>query len=59
MFQDAVYGEITADIIYLNNTMFVYSIAVVFSNESISNYCAVLLVNNMGKLIATTKFINR
>ena len=50
--------EIAADIFHLNNVVFAYSVAVVFSNDS-SDSCAVLLANNLGNLIATTKFVNR
>ena len=56
---DAIYGEIRADIVHLNKTVFVYSIAPVFNNSSTSDSCAVLLINNLGKLMATTNFINR
>ena len=53
------YGEITANIVHLNSTVFAYSIAVVFNNDSYSSACAVLFVDRMRNLIATTKFINR
>ena len=58
-FSHSTYGEITADIINLNNTVFAYSAAVVFSNDSSSNSCAVLFADSSGYLIATSKFINR
>ena len=50
---------VTADIINLDNTVFTYSAAVVFSNESSSNSCAVLFTTNYGYLLATTTFIMR
>ena len=53
------YGTITADVIHLNNSVFAYSVAVVFSNDSSSYSCAVLFINSFGYLIATTKFVNR
>ena len=54
-----IYGEVTANIVTLNNTLFAYSTAVLFSNDSSSNHCAVLFVNNMGNVTAVTRFINR
>ena len=59
VFTDSTYGEILTDIFYLTNTIFAYSIAVTFNNDSVSNDCAVLLLNDMGELLGTTKFINR
>ena len=53
------YGEITANMVYLNSTIFSYSIAAAFDNETSSNLCALLFVDNHGNLVATTKFINR
>ena len=53
------YGNITADIVHLNNTIFAYSVAVVFSDDSLSDSCAVLFINSLGCLIATTKFTDR
>ena len=58
-FTDLNYGTIIANIVHLNNTVFTYSIAVLFSNDSTSSACAVLFVDVMGNLIATTKFISR
>ena len=58
-FMDTTYGKITADIVHLNKTIFAYSIAPVFNNSSTSDSCTLLLVNNLGKLIAITKFMNR
>ena len=52
------YGEVTANIVTLDNTTFAYSTAVLFSNDSSSNCCAVLFVNNMGNVTAVTRFIN-
>ena len=59
VFSHSTYGEVTADIIHLHNTVFAYSAAVVFSNDSSSDFCAVLFTNNFGYLVATTKFIDR
>ena len=53
------YGIITAHVVHLNNSIFAYSVAVVFSNDSLSDSCAVLFINSFGYLIATTKFVNR
>ena len=53
------YGEITANIVYLNSTIFSYSIAAAFDNETSSNLCALLFVDNDGNLVATTRFIKR
>ena len=58
-FSHSTYGAITADIIQLNSTVFAYSAAVVFSNDSSSDSCAVLFVNNFGNFTGTTKFIDR
>ena len=58
-FSHSTYGAITADIIHLYTTAFTYSAAVVFSNDSSSDSCAVLFANNIGYLIATTKFVDR
>ena len=59
LFTDPIYGTITANIVHLNNTVFVYSIAVVFDNDNSSSTCAVLFVDSMGNLKTTTKFIKR
>ena len=59
LFSHSTYGEITADIIHLNNSVFAYSAAVIFSNDSSSDSCAVLFADSNGYLIATSKFINR
>lgn len=59
VFSHPMYGEITANIIELNNTVFAYSVTVVFSNASSSNSCAVLFTDHYRYLIATTKFIDR
>ena len=59
IFSHASYGRIIAHVAYLNSTIFSYSIAATFDNETSSNSCAVLFVDNVGNLIATTKFINR
>ena len=53
------YGTITADVIQLDNTTFAYSVAVVFSKDSSSDSCAVLFINSIGCLTATTKFTDR
>ena len=53
------YGNVTANIITFDNTIFAYSTAVLFSNDSSSDHCAVLFVNNMGVVTATSRFINR
>jgi len=58
-FSHSSYGEITADIMFLNETIYIYGGAVVFSDESSSHSCAVLLLGDGGELAATTKFINR
>ena len=58
-FPHSNYGTVTADIVYLNSTLFTYSIAVLFNNDSSSSSCAVLFVDNKGNLKATTKFINK
>ena len=58
-FSHSTYGAITADIIQLYDTVFVYSAAVVFSNDSSSDSCAVLFTNNFGNLTGTTTFIDR
>ena len=58
-FTDPNYGTITANIVHLDNVVFTYSIAVLFSNDNTSSTCAVLFVDVMGNLIATTKFISR
>ena len=57
LFFHPTYGEITANIVHLNSTVFAYSIAVVFNNDNSSSTCAVLFVDRMGNLIATTKFV--
>ena len=59
VFSHSTYGEVTADIIHLNNTVFAYSAAVIFSNDSLSDSCAVLFADSSGYLVATTKFIDR
>ena len=58
-FTDPKYGIIFANIVHLNNMVFTYSIAVLFSNDSTSSTCAVLFVDVMGNVIAITKFISR
>ena len=58
-FSHSTYGEITANIVTFNDNIYVYSTAVMFSNDSTASNCAVLFVTNDGKLIATSKFINR
>ena len=58
-FSHPTYGAITADIFLFFNTTLAYSVAVVFSNDSSSDSCAVLFTDNYGDLIATTKFVNR
>ena len=58
-FSHSTYGEIAAAIIHLNNTVFAYSAAVVFSNDSSSTSCAVLFADGSGHLTATSKFTNR
>ena len=57
-FSHPTYGAITANIVHLNSTVFTYSIAVVFNDDNSSSTCAVLFVDSLGNLIATTKFIN-
>ena len=54
-----LYGSVMTRITYLNSTIFSYGIAGAFSDETSSNSCAILFTDNSGKLIATTKFINR
>ena len=58
-FPHPTYGTITANIIHLNNTVFAYSVGVIVNNDSLSDSCAVLLTDNFGDLIATTKFLRR
>ena len=58
LFSHPTYGAITANIVHLNSTVFTYSIAAVFNNDNSSSRCAVLFVDGLGNLIATTKFIN-
>ena len=58
-FSYSTYGTIIADIIHLNNTVFVYSATVVFSNDSSSDSCVVMFTDNLGYLTATTKIVNR
>ena len=53
------YGEVTANVAILSDTVFAYSSAVVFSNDSSSHYCAVLFTNHMGNITAVTRFNNR
>jgi len=53
------FGEVTANVAILNDTVFAYSSAVVFSNDSSSDHCAVLFTNNMGNITAVTRFSNR
>ena len=57
-FSHSMYGEVTASIATFG-TIFTYSTIVSFSNESSSDCCAVLFLNNVSSLVATTKFINR
>ena len=59
IFSHPNYGTIAANIVYLNNTLFTYTIAVMFSNDSSSSSCAILFVDINGNLLATTKFLNR
>ena len=54
-----MYGEVTADVVMFGETIFAYSTAVIFSNDSSSDKCAVMFLNNVSSLVATTKFINR
>ena len=58
-FSHPTYGTITANIIYLNDTVFAYSAAVIFSNDTSSDSCTVLFADSSEYLIATTSFINR
>ena len=58
-FSHSTYGMITADVIHLDDLIFAYSVAVVFSNDSSSDSCAVLLVNSFGYLLTITRFINQ
>ena len=53
------YGIITANIAYLTDTLFVYSIGVVFSSDSSSSSCAVLFFDSMRNLKAATNFVKR
>jgi len=53
------YGEVIANVAILDDTVFAYSTAVVFSNDSSSDYCVVLFVNNMASVTAISRFINR
>ena len=59
IFSHASYGRIITHVAYLNSTIFSYGVAAAFNNQTSSNSCAVLFVDNVGNLIATTKFINR
>ena len=59
IFSHASYGRIITHIAYLDNITFSYGIAAAFDNLTSSNSCAVLFVDNVGNLIATTKFISR
>ena len=59
IFSHASYGRIITRVAYLDNITFSYGIAAVFDNQTSSNSCAILFVDNVGNLIATTKFINR
>lgn len=59
MFIHPSYGTVTANIAYLADTLFVYSIAVLFNSDSSSSTCAVLFFDGMGNLIAATDLINR
>ena len=59
IFSHASYGRIITHVAYLNSTIFSYGIAAALNNETSSNFCAILFVDNVGNLIATTKFINR
>lgn len=55
----SAYREVTVYIFTLDNTIFAYSTALMFSNDSTSDNCAVLFVDNMGKVTATSRFISR
>ena len=59
IFSHVSYGRIITRVAYLDNITFSYGIAAAFDNQASSNSCAVLFVDNVGNLIATTKFINR
>ena len=58
-FLHSSYGVVTADVKFLNETIYIYGGAVVFSDESSSHSCAVLFLGDSGELATTTKFINR
>ena len=57
IFSHASYGRIITRVAYLDNITFCYGIAVAFDNQTSSDSCAVLFVDDVGNLIATTKFI--
>ena len=59
IFSHASYGRIITHVAYLNSTIFSYGVAAAFNNQTSSSACAVIFVDNVGNLIATTKFINR
>ena len=59
IFSHASYGRIISRIAYLDNITFSYGIAAAFDNQTSFNSCAVVFADNVGNLIATTKFINR
>ena len=59
MFFHPTYGNISSNVVYLNYTLFTYSVAVLFNNDSSSSSCAILFVDIQGNLQGTTKFVNR
>ena len=59
VFSYASYESIIANVAYLNSTIFSYSIATAFDNQTSFNSCAVVFVDNIGNLIATTKLLMR
>ena len=59
IFSHASYGRIITHVAYLNSTIFSYGVAAAFNNQTSSNSCAVIFVDNVGNQIATTKFIYR
>ena len=58
-FLHASFGRIITHVAYLNSTIFSYGIAAAFDNQTSSDSCAVIFVDNVGYPIAATKFMNR
>jgi len=55
-FSHQSYGEITANVMFLNDTIYIYSGSVMFSNESSSRSCATLFLSDGVELATITNF---